>query len=590
MPDVGCPRAAVNVEAAVDVSVISSVYNEEGNLAPLVHRVVSTMESYPTGDLWEYLLVDDASTDGSRHVLNALSDQFPGYVRVLSHPTRQGQKGCFMTGFAHARGRIAILLDADLQVLPEELPRVLDEALLRGREMVCTYNDTARGGKRRHVVSRLGNVVLRKLFRSPVRDAGANFMAVETRFLRGVRLLANDQRYLLPIAMRRGLRQIAEVGCVFELRAYGQSKYSYVGKVLGGIPEMLALQQRLWAGAYDAPPVPPPADPFPAPVARLVHIDREQLPTPEERFAPDDRLWAIVRGRAILAAAGWRQDPWDSDVLARPSGRLLIGRTDGPYHVQLCRLTRVLRAVVDDARGHGTRFLSLRISEEALAAIHAAGEVGFRVIESYLLYARPQDDALADVRDSRIRLARPEDREPLAELAATTFQHHRYVVDPQIPLARARHSRRQWVLNAFAGRADAIYVADRDGHPAGFVVLRSRRQAERAAVGMIDLLAVNPEDSGRGLGRALVIQAIQYYRARGMPLEAGTQGKNVPAIRLYTALGFMLTRTEFSLHWHAGPCAAPPADLEAPADLTEFRDGLTTFGAETVQSRARPGP
>jgi hypothetical protein len=91
------------------------------------------------------------------------------------------------------------------------------------------------------------------LFGSPVRDAGANFMAVETRYLRGVRLVENDQRYLLPIAMRRGLRRITEVGCVFELRAYGRSKYNYWKKILWGVPEMLLLKYRLMRRCYDLP-------------------------------------------------------------------------------------------------------------------------------------------------------------------------------------------------------------------------------------------------------------------------------------------------------------------------------------------------
>jgi hypothetical protein len=145
-------------------------------------------------------------------------------------------------------------MDADLQVLPEELPRVLDRAILDGYEMVCTYNDPARGGKHRGMVSLIGNrVFMRLVFNSPVRDATANFMAVQTRYLRGVELIANDQRYLLPIAVRRGLTRIGEVGCVFDARQHGKSKYSKWKKMLQGLPEMIALKRRLDSGFYDEP-------------------------------------------------------------------------------------------------------------------------------------------------------------------------------------------------------------------------------------------------------------------------------------------------------------------------------------------------
>jgi len=71
--------------------------------------------------------------------------------------------------------------------------------------------------------------------------------------LRGVDLIANDQRYLLPIARRRGLTRIGEVGCLFGTRQHGKSKYNKWKKMLQGIPEMIALKRRLAAGFYDEP-------------------------------------------------------------------------------------------------------------------------------------------------------------------------------------------------------------------------------------------------------------------------------------------------------------------------------------------------
>lgn len=242
------------------VSILASIYNEEKSLTPLVERTVATMEQYPPAqESWEFLLINDASEDDSGMILEKLVLRFPHVVRVIHHPQRQGQKGCFMSGFQNARGRVSVLMDADLQVLPEELPRLLDPILLDGAQMVCTCHDVARGGPRMGVgrgVSRIGNLFMKLLFRSPVRDAGANFMAVQTRYLQGVRLVANDQRYLLPIAMRRGLERITEVGCAFQRRVYGRSKYRYWKKALEGIPEMLLLKRRLLAGFYDHPPVP----------------------------------------------------------------------------------------------------------------------------------------------------------------------------------------------------------------------------------------------------------------------------------------------------------------------------------------------
>ncbi len=238
-----------------DVSIILPIHNEALNLEPLIERIIAVMNKYSRVHAWEAILVDDASTDNSWPVMQALQARFPQYLFLERHERRSGQKGCQMTGFNIARGWVTILMDADLQVFPEEIPLLLDKLLLENYEMVCTYNDPKRGGKHRGWVSAIGNLFMKWLFNSPVRDAGSNFMGVQTRYLKGVRLVANDQRYLLPIAMRRGLTRIAEVGCIFGVRGYGQSKYKKWKKTLSGFPEMLQLKRRLKAGFYDQPPV-----------------------------------------------------------------------------------------------------------------------------------------------------------------------------------------------------------------------------------------------------------------------------------------------------------------------------------------------
>lgn len=238
-----------------DVSIILPIHNEALNLEPLVERIVTVMQKYPHVSAWEAIMVDDASTDDSWSIMQGLYARFTDYIVLARHDQRRGQKGCQMSGFNLASGRFSILMDADLQVFPEEIPLLLDKLLLNHYEMVCTYNDPKRGGKHRGWVSAIGNLFMKVLFNSPVRDAGSNFMGVETRYLKGVQLVANDQRYLLPIARRRGLRRITEVGCIFGVRGYGQSKYKKWKKMLNGFPEMLQLKRRIDSGFYDVPPL-----------------------------------------------------------------------------------------------------------------------------------------------------------------------------------------------------------------------------------------------------------------------------------------------------------------------------------------------
>ncbi len=233
------------------ISVILSIHNEADTISELVKRIDKVMSGY-RGVEWECLGIDDASTDTSWAVLNETSASHPK-LKPIKHPERLGQKGCFMTGIEVTSANIIVLMDADLQVLPEELPKVLDPILDEGFEWVCTYNQTTHGGRPRSIISGIGNMFMKMFFATPVKDAGNNFVAFKKSYLKGVRLTENDQRYLLPIAMSRGLRRdrITEVPVLFEKRKFGRSKYSMLRKTLLGVPEMLRLKYRILTGFYE---------------------------------------------------------------------------------------------------------------------------------------------------------------------------------------------------------------------------------------------------------------------------------------------------------------------------------------------------
>ena len=230
----------------------------------------------------------------------------------------------------------------------------------------------------------------------------------------------------------------------------------------------------------------------------------------------------------------WRFLPWDSEVLGCPAGSIEGLWAEGCYAEQRHRLETVLNACIADAEDHGVRFLSVRLPEDAIAALHAVESVGFRIIESFLTFGRETTGEIPSVRsetkdggsDCRVRLAQPDEMETVAAIAHRAFESFRLQVDPQIPESRARHSRREWVRNGFKGRAEAIYVAEsenrlRSACPdsigespriVGFALLRSKAGTEKT--GEIELIAVDPAFHGRGIGKALVAEAIQHYQGK----------------------------------------------------------------------------
>jgi ribosomal protein S18 acetylase RimI-like enzyme len=203
---------------------------------------------------------------------------------------------------------------------------------------------------------------------------------------------------------------------------------------------------------------------------------------------------------------------------------------------------------LNDCEKQGVRFLSMRLPEGDQTALHAAESVGFKVVESYLTFTRPMED-LPPV-DARVRLAHPDEMEPVAELAGRAFRYNRFMSDSLIPDRLARNSRSEWVRNSFKGRAEAIYVAEDGGRLAGFLLLRSKVDGQGTKAGVIDLIAVDSDHAGKGLGMALVSAAVHYYNHQADYLEVGTQAKNIPAINLYIKSGFRIAKSEFTLHHH----------------------------------------
>ena len=273
---------------------------------------------------------------------------------------------------------------------------------------------------------------------------------------------------------------------------------------------------------------------------------------------PDTRAWWLRQENRLQAVAGWRSLPWDSEVLNRPSGSVGGVWAEGEYTEQYDRLDSVLKACIADAENHGVRFLSVRLPEDRLAALHAVEAVGFRVIESFLTFGRKTDGEIPFDRgsDFHVRLAQPEEMETVASIAYRAFQSFRLRVDPQIPESCARHSRREWVRNGFKGRAEAIYVAESDNRRrsespriVGFALLRSKTDTEK--VGEIELIAVDPAFQGKGIGKVLVAEAIRHYQGKASEIHVGTQAKNLQAIGLYIRMGFSVVRSELSFHRHS---------------------------------------
>ncbi len=104
------------------ISIVVPVYKNADTLYELHRRLVAAVGQVSDG--YEILFVDDACPCGSLAVLRSLAQEDPR-VGVLALASNMGQNQAVLTGLAYARGRVAVVLDADLQDPPEAIPTLL---------------------------------------------------------------------------------------------------------------------------------------------------------------------------------------------------------------------------------------------------------------------------------------------------------------------------------------------------------------------------------------------------------------------------------------------------------------------------------
>jgi glycosyltransferase involved in cell wall biosynthesis len=118
-----------------DLSIVIPVRNESANLPQLYQELTDALERL--GRPYEILFVEDGSTDDSFERLASLQARDPR-VRVIRFRRNFGQTAAFAAGFAHARGRLIVTSDGDLQNDPHDIPAMVTR-IDEGYDIVCGW-------------------------------------------------------------------------------------------------------------------------------------------------------------------------------------------------------------------------------------------------------------------------------------------------------------------------------------------------------------------------------------------------------------------------------------------------------------------
>lgn len=221
----------------IDISVILPCFNEEENVGPLVAELTAVLAKI--GGSHEILFVDDASTDGSVEKLHALQKEHPE-IRILRHGVNSGESAAELTGFRHARGRILVTMDSDLQNDPADIPAML--AALEQCDVVCGLRQKREDSALKRFSSRTANWFRNSMLHDSIHDAGCTFRALRREAIE-IELVPFKglHRFLPTIWKIHGFR-VEEIAVNHRPRLKGQSKYGVWNRLGVGIQDILAIR------------------------------------------------------------------------------------------------------------------------------------------------------------------------------------------------------------------------------------------------------------------------------------------------------------------------------------------------------------
>jgi dolichol-phosphate mannosyltransferase len=223
-------------DAPPEISVVLPCYNEAGNIESMVRELRAALD--PTARSYEILYVDDGSTDGSAQEIESLAEKEPA-VRLVRHNRNYGQSAAFLTGFQHARGKIVVTLDADLQNDPADIPRMLQ--LLETADAVCGVRAKRRDTFTKRVSSRVANRVRDWLLHDGITDAGCAFRAVRCEALEQLPSFRALHRFLPTILKIHGYT-VVETSTNHRPRVQGVSKYGIGNRLFVGIADIIGMR------------------------------------------------------------------------------------------------------------------------------------------------------------------------------------------------------------------------------------------------------------------------------------------------------------------------------------------------------------
>jgi len=210
----------------IEVSIVTPMHNEKECINEFYNRVTKALKFLKT--TYEIVLVNDGSTDNTGDIIRSICSKDENVIGVFLSRNR-GQCTAIYAGIQHSHGKYIVIMDGDLQHLPEEIPDLIYE-IRKGYDFVSgSRRKRSESLLLRRIPSKIANFILRSITKCPVRDMGG-FSCMKGEIARKLTLRAGQHRLLPALIFMMG-GSVSEVPVSAPKRFAGKSHYGIARSV-----------------------------------------------------------------------------------------------------------------------------------------------------------------------------------------------------------------------------------------------------------------------------------------------------------------------------------------------------------------------
>jgi glycosyltransferase involved in cell wall biosynthesis len=200
-------------------------------LADQVHEALGGTTDY------ELIFVDDGSTDDSWRIINDLH-QRNSAIRGVRLRRNFGKATALAAGFERARADIVIMMDADLQDDPANLPDMI-RGIKSGLDVVVGWKVNRRDPLNRRMLSLVFNRAVGFVTGARLHDMNCGYKAFRREVLQTIPLYGDLFRFIPVLASWQGF-SVGEIAVNHRPRTFGKSRYGFE-RILRGFFDLLSV-------------------------------------------------------------------------------------------------------------------------------------------------------------------------------------------------------------------------------------------------------------------------------------------------------------------------------------------------------------